>query len=155
LRDVDQSGGPRDPRVRGATTTAKAASEFAKQPAHAWLRSRGTGIRRGIFLMNAEKDGKLMGQRRREDISEVGQQSTYHGRDSRRGLASLGADFLDEFVQHGCVPPVLGYDGDRYCRPPQHKSGHDERTGARAGRLSMRIVGWFTANRMDPIGRWQ
>jgi hypothetical protein len=126
LRDVDQSGSPRDPCVR-SSATAEAAGDLTEKPTHAWLGSGGTGIRRGAFLMNAEKDGELMGQRRREYISKVGQQRTYHGRDRRRGLSRLVADFLDEFVQHGCVPPALGYDGDHSWRPRHHKFGHEAR----------------------------
>ena len=50
-------------------TTAKAASEFAEKTTHARLRGRGTVGRRGIVLMNAQKDGQLMGQRCREDVA--------------------------------------------------------------------------------------
>jgi len=70
LRDVDQSGSARDPRVRGSTTTtAKAAGEFAEKTPHASLRAWGTVGRRGVLRMNTQKDGQLMGQRRREDVA--------------------------------------------------------------------------------------
>jgi hypothetical protein len=126
LRDVDESGGSRDPCV-GGSATAETAGDLAEKAAHAWLRGGGTGIRCGGFLMNAKKNGELMGQRRRKHISEMGQQRAYHGRDRRRGLSRLVADFLDKFVQHGCVPPALGYDGDRCCRPRHLKSRHEAR----------------------------